>query len=337
MHVRADQNICATSGQCAESVPEVFGERDEDGVVVVVEPHPPARLWHQVRDAARRCPVAAISLVGFSPAVTMPQNESGAASEVATSATVTIHDRISELRALMWPELKNVVDQLPTSLRDVASYQFGWNDEKVHPTSGSPGKLIHAVLVLLCAQAAGGHAEQALPAAVAVELVHNFSLLHDDAMDGDVLSRHHRTVLSAFGTRAAILLSDALLVLTFKRLASVGHADTTMLCDALLEMLEGQHRGLTFEERGDIVVDDGVAVALRQSSALLAYACRLGTTTTGADEHRAEYYEQFGKHLGSPFNSATTSWEFGAIRRSPANPSTPIYELVRRLCWCWPR
>jgi ferredoxin len=62
VHVHADQNLCATSGQCIESVPEVFTERDEDGVVVVREPHPPARLWPEVRDAARRCPVAAITI-----------------------------------------------------------------------------------------------------------------------------------------------------------------------------------------------------------------------------------------------------------------------------------
>lgn len=62
MHVHADQGICATSGQCAESVPEVFAEREEDGVVVVHNPHPGRRLWQDVRDTARRCPVAAIIL-----------------------------------------------------------------------------------------------------------------------------------------------------------------------------------------------------------------------------------------------------------------------------------
>jgi ferredoxin len=62
MHVHADQNICATSGQCVESVPEIFTERDGDGVVVVREPRPPERFWQPVRDAARRCPVAAITV-----------------------------------------------------------------------------------------------------------------------------------------------------------------------------------------------------------------------------------------------------------------------------------
>jgi ferredoxin len=62
MRVHADQSICATSGQCVESVPEVFDEREDDGVVVVRDAHPDRRLWQDVRDAARRCPVAAITL-----------------------------------------------------------------------------------------------------------------------------------------------------------------------------------------------------------------------------------------------------------------------------------
>ena len=62
MRVHADQSLCATSGQCVESVPEVFAERDGDAVVVVRDPHPDPRLWQDVRDAARRCPVAAILL-----------------------------------------------------------------------------------------------------------------------------------------------------------------------------------------------------------------------------------------------------------------------------------
>ncbi|MFS0694428.1 ferredoxin [Streptomyces nitrosporeus] len=62
MHVRADQSICATSGQCTETLPEVFSEQDEDGVVVVHNPRPDRSLWQDVRDAARRCPVAAIIL-----------------------------------------------------------------------------------------------------------------------------------------------------------------------------------------------------------------------------------------------------------------------------------
>lgn len=63
MDVYADQSICATSGQCVASVPEVFTVRDEDGVVVVRLPHPPEQLLQRVREAARRCPVAAITLI----------------------------------------------------------------------------------------------------------------------------------------------------------------------------------------------------------------------------------------------------------------------------------
>jgi ferredoxin len=62
VHVRADQSVCATTGQCVEAVPAVFTQDPEDGLVVVREAHPEQRLWQNVRDAARRCPVAAILL-----------------------------------------------------------------------------------------------------------------------------------------------------------------------------------------------------------------------------------------------------------------------------------
>ena len=67
MHVYADQNVCATSGHCVAIVPEVFAERAGDGVVVVQHPRPPVWLWREVRDAARRCPVAAISVAESAP------------------------------------------------------------------------------------------------------------------------------------------------------------------------------------------------------------------------------------------------------------------------------
>lgn len=75
---------------------------------------------------------------------------------------------------------------------------------------------------LLSAEAAGGSCDAAMPAAVAVELVHNFSLLHDDVMDGDLLRRHRPTAWAAFGPGPAILAGDALLALAFDTLAAVG-------------------------------------------------------------------------------------------------------------------
>jgi geranylgeranyl diphosphate synthase type I len=87
--------------------------------------------------------------------------------------------------------LSDAVAQLPASMRRIAGYHFGWWDSAGTPTDGSGGKAVRPALALLSAQAVGGDSEAAIPAAVAVELVHNFSLLHDDVMDHDQ-ARSHR-------------------------------------------------------------------------------------------------------------------------------------------------
>jgi geranylgeranyl diphosphate synthase, type I len=91
-------------------------------------------------------------------------------------------------RAAVEPTLHAAVDTLPALMRRIAGYHFGWWNQHGQQEQASGGKAIRPTLVLLSAQAVGGIAAAAVPAAAAVELVHNFSLLHDDVLDGDLLS-----------------------------------------------------------------------------------------------------------------------------------------------------
>src|SRR5690625_669852 len=127
-------------------------------------------------------------------------------------------------RSLVDPALRLAVERLPESVRDVAPYHFGWHDEQGQQADGG-GKSGRPALVLLAARAVGGSAERALPAACAAELVHNFTLLHDDVMDHDLTRRRRPTCWSVFGSDAAILTGDALLTLAYDVLADGGHAD----------------------------------------------------------------------------------------------------------------
>ena len=98
--------------------------------------------------------------------------------------------------------------------RQVAAYHLGWVEADGRETSAvSGGKALRPALALLSARAAGAPAEAGIPGAVAVELVHNFSLLHDDLMDGDVQRRHRATVWAVWGASTAILVGDAMLAL----------------------------------------------------------------------------------------------------------------------------
>jgi len=126
-------------------------------------------------------------------------------------------------RDLVTPALRAAVTSLPTSMRRITGYHFGWWDADGQAATGDSGKALRPALVLLAAAAVGGTPETAVPAAVAVELVHNFSLLHDDVMDNDATRRHRPTAWRVFGVPAAILAGDALLTLAFDVLAASGH------------------------------------------------------------------------------------------------------------------
>lgn len=121
------------------------------------------------------------------------------------TADTTVGQVLRETREVVDAGLRVAVAGLAEPARTVARYHFGWCDPHGHPTAeGGAGKAIRPALVRLCAQAVGAAPHQVVDAAVAVELAHNFTLLHDDVMNGDQLRRHRRTVWSVFGIPTAI-------------------------------------------------------------------------------------------------------------------------------------
>src|SRR2546423_4815444 len=106
---------------------------------------------------------------------------------------------LTETRDLVLPALRSAVDQLDPTSRAQASSPLCWTDADGNPEDAPGGKSLRPALALLSAGAAGAPAEVGVPGAVAVELVHNFSLLHDDGMDGDLSRRHRPTVWSLWG------------------------------------------------------------------------------------------------------------------------------------------
>src|SRR2546423_1280075 len=117
----------------------------------------------------------------------------------------TAPEVLNRVRDLVRPALEVAIDQLADEhLRRIAEYQLGWRDEEGRPTDAA-GKMIRPALAILSAEAVLGTPDSGLPGAVAVELVHNFSLLHDDVMDRDVERRHRPTGWIVFGEGQAIL------------------------------------------------------------------------------------------------------------------------------------
>jgi geranylgeranyl diphosphate synthase, type I len=208
-------------------------------------------------------------------------------------------------RGLVDPALRTAVDTLPLSMLHIAGYHLGWWDQYGHPIRMSGGKAIRPTLALLSAQAVGGTATEAVPAAVAVELVHNHSLLHDDVMDRDLTRRHHRTAWTVFGVNPAILVGNALLVLALDVLAGSEHPAAAgairMLTAAVQDLLDGQYADLSFEQCAEVELAECLQMAEDKTAALIGCACALGAVFGGGSPEQVTHLRGFGKYLGLAF------------------------------------
>ncbi|MET9002974.1 family 2 encapsulin nanocompartment cargo protein polyprenyl transferase [Amycolatopsis sp. NPDC004169] len=231
------------------------------------------------------------------------------------TAARPLTDVLAWSKGLVDPALRAASERLPETMRRIAAYHFGWQDAAGRPAAGDGGKALRPALVLLCAEAAGGEAADAVPAAVAVELVHNFSLLHDDVMDGDTTRRHRATAWTVFGTGPAVLAGDALLSLAFEVLAPSGAANAKVLSDATLALLEGQAEDLDFEQRDDVTPAECVRMAEGKTAALLGAACALGAGG-------AERFGAFGRAVGLAFQPVD---DLLGIWGDPAVTGKPVY------------
>jgi len=143
--------------------------------------------------------------------------------------TRSIPTAIGRAREVVIPALRAAVAQLEPRMALVAGYQLDWNDEFGNPIEHGGGKALRPTLAIISAEAAGGTLADGVPPAVAVELVHNFSLLHDDVMDRDLERRHRPTGWVVFGDGQAILAGNAMLTLAFDVLLSHGEAGVRAL------------------------------------------------------------------------------------------------------------
>jgi geranylgeranyl diphosphate synthase type I len=205
-----------------------------------------------------------------------------------------------QVQGAVVPRLRATVDRLPASMRDVVGYHFGWCDELGRPANGRSGKLIRPALTLLSARAVGAGDDLAVDAAVAVELVHNFSMLHDDVMDGALTRRSRETVWWQFGMPVAILAGDALLPLAIELLAPVPGSVYT-LCEAVRELVHGQSLDISFEQRDDVTPEECLAMSGGKTATLLRCACELGAVHGGGAPARVLALKTFGWHLGIAF------------------------------------
>lgn len=236
-------------------------------------------------------------------------------------------------RELVEPALREAVQTLPPTMRRIVGYHFGWweADESPRPGPANVGKAIRPALALLSAEAVGAAPHTALPAAVAVELVHNFSLIQDDVIDGDLTRRHRPTAWSVFGSGQAIVAGDALLALAYDALATGPSADWQagqgLLRSTVLDLMEGQLADLSFEQRTDVAVGECLTMAEQKSGALLGGACALGAWLGNAAPRQVTGLREFGIQVGAAFQLAD---DLLGIWGDPTATGKPVHSDLHR-------
>lgn len=213
-------------------------------------------------------------------------------------------------RSAVRVELESVIDSCPPTLGYMLRYHMGWQDEHGRLCRRESGKFVRSTLYLLGCEAVGGDALQATPAAAAIELIHNFSLIHDDIEDASC-ERHHRpTVWKLWGQPQAINAGDAMSTLAYLailKLKEKGIADDKitrsieMLNLACLELCEGQYLDLEYEDRLDVTIEDYLSMACKKTAALFAASTSLGAYLGGGDRGLVDLFRLFGKELGVAF------------------------------------
>ena len=197
---------------------------------------------------------------------------------------------------LVTPALSEVISCLPRALRLPVEH---------HLAGG--GKRVRAALVLLSAAACGAEESSALPGAVSIELVHNFSLLHDDIIDGDHERRHRPTVWAEFGIGPAIVAGDALAILALQHLLEDPTPErlrsASMLAEATQAMIAGQADDMAFETMSAVSLEDCLGMELRKTGALLSCAASLGAILSGAPEPKVAALAEYGAHVGIAFQA----------------------------------
>ena len=192
-------------------------------------------------------------------------------------------------------------------LRAMLTYHMGWEGEGAGPEA--QGKRIRPLLVLLCAQAAGGNWQDALPAAAAVELLHNFSLIHDDIQDNSPLRRNRPTVWAKWGAPQAINTGDVMFTLSFlaiQDLAEVLPAQEVLRISRIIQqtclrLTEGQYLDISYEKQTILPEAAYWPMIGGKTSALLSCCAELGAIVSGADESCRDAFREYGYSLGLAF------------------------------------
>ena len=223
-----------------------------------------------------------------------------------------IRTEFNDLLAEIEGEMRSVLDERQGHARplyEMLGYHLGLDQAE-----GPRGKRMRPLLGLLAYEALVGNHDDALPAAAAVELGHNFSLVHDDIEDSDRERRHRPTLWAIWGVPMAINAGDALFALSWLalyRLMESEKYEPQKLLDVMhvydetcLALCEGQYLDISFERRVDVTVDEYMEMIGKKTAALLGASLQQGAMLADRDDETVEAFRRFGFELGIAFQMA---------------------------------
>jgi geranylgeranyl diphosphate synthase type I len=221
-----------------------------------------------------------------------------------------------EVDARLDDAMRSAVEDMTSSsplLASMSSYHLGWLDRQfdpVDPSNIEKGKRIRPKIALLSCMAVSGHVAPALPVAASIELLHNFTLIHDDIQDASLLRRHRETVWSIWGVGQAINAGDAMFAASHLLLLSAVEkglpAETVLQLAAAfdrmtIDIVGGQVMDLQLESGAPASVEDYLQMISRKTAAIIEYAAWAGAIAGGAAVHQAAHLGAFGRALGIGF------------------------------------
>ena len=237
-----------------------------------------------------------------------------------TSVQPEVEALLERTKAIVAPGLATALRRVTPELRETVEVQLAGG-----------GKMVRAGLVLLSAAACGGDDAKAVDGAVAIELVHNFSLVHDDIIDGDLERRHRPTVWAAHGVDRAIIAGDGLATLAFQVLLDVPSEQranaASLLADATQAMIAGQAQDMAFERRGSVTLAECLEMVSGKTAALVRCAACLGAVLSGASDPTISALWEFGHHLGIAFQAVD---DLLGIWGAPDATGKPVGNDLRR-------
>ncbi len=210
-------------------------------------------------------------------------------------------------------QMKDIVDSFDSAsaeFKTMIQYPMGWVNADASPYEGKTGKRIRPILLLLCCESSGGDWHSALPAAAAVEILHNFSLVHDDIQDGSPTRHGRDTVWRVWGEAMAINSGDSMFALAYRAMEQLSTksydpgsviAAWQIFNHTVLELTRGQYMDMSFETRDNVSADEYLSMIGGKTAALLAGIAEMGALLGSGDAALAKRYGDFGLNLGLAF------------------------------------